>query len=497
MQKRTNSRNEAKLRIQKRQEKRNKISTQAREFILAFGTYVRQLRVHTTANRSAQNAQKALIKVIRELQNNGENALTIVFAEGHSFVNGVWVRTTHSVWDMSLFLTETLLRMRARGISLAAKVSAPAIADMASIMKEYLSDGAPIPEDVTKFGMPGVTFYKIPDKKEEETRKAGREAAISALREGLLVAGDGSNVTELDLFMRRRQKALVQRLVQLAENHPENLLALTTVRDAAVDPGTHAFMVTVLSVALGRSIGLQRDELLRLGVTVLNHNIGSALLPESVFLTPRKLTEIERSTIEQHSLSGTLFLLENYGFSPPIIDRAIVCAEHHIHANGQNGYPFALGYPPHLFARIIAVCDAYHALTSARPHRSAFPPDQAIKLLRRLSVPHVDPLLVKAFIRLIGRYPPGSLVELDTGEFAIIIGLGTGAKPLQRPKILLISDPEGNPMQQFLEADLNQRHQRRRAWIRTIMRTHDPKRLPDPISAYLFADRIVLPTMAP
>ncbi len=488
---RASIRTHSKTRIDRDLERRREIGARAREFIVALGTYVRQLRVHAANNRAAQDTLGQLVTAIAALQ-EGENDLTIVFAEGHSFVNGVWVRTTRAVWDMSVFLTETLLRMAARGISLKSGISSPAVADLATILKEFLSPNAPIPEDLDRLGMPGVTFLPIPDATDADDLEAGREAAFEALREGLMLANEGASITDLDLFMRRRQRGLVQRLVQLAEDHPENLLALTTVRDANSVSGSHVFMVTVLAIALGRAIGLNRAELLRLGIASLNQNIGQALLPESVFASPRELTEIEREMVKEHALTGARFVLENYGFGAAILDRAIVTSEHHMYADGRGGYPFALGQPPHLFARIVAVCDVYHALASRRPYRAPFPPDQSIKLMRRRSAKHIDPRLVRAFVRLVGRYPPGTLVELDTGEFAIVVGLGAGLKPMQRPRVILISGPDGDELDQFAEVDLGERHPRRRAWLRTIMRTRHPECLGQPVSAYLFADRVIL-----
>jgi hypothetical protein len=208
-----------------------------------------------------------------------------------------------------------------------------------------------------------------------------------------------------------------------------------------------------------------------------------------VFAPDRELTADERRRVQHHPLLGMRHLLEHFGFDVPIVERAIVSAEHHLHHDG-GGYPNAGMDAPHLFSRIVSVCDVFAAMCDDRPWRRMFPPDQAVKLVGRQSATQLDPVLIRALVRLVGRFPPGSLVELDTGEYGIVLGPGAGLDPLQRPRILLLTDEDGFELDDFVVVDLGERHPRRRAWRRTLVRTRDPRRLGRTVSGYLFADRI-------
>ena len=163
-----------------------------------------------------------------------------------------------------------------------------------------------------------------------------------------------------------------------------------------------------------------RRDLIRLGVCALNHNVGEALLPDGLLAAERKLKPEERAHLEQHPLLGFQHLVGEYGFEIPIIERALASAEHHLAFDGRAGYPLIGHEPPHVFSRIIAIADVFNGLSSERPHRASFPPDQSMKLVTRASGKRLDPQHVRLFLRKVGRYPPGSLVELDTGEYGVV-----------------------------------------------------------------------------
>ncbi|MEO1270620.1 MAG: hypothetical protein AAFX99_21225, partial [Myxococcota bacterium] len=178
-----------------------------------------------------------------------------------------------------------------------------------------------------------------------------------------------------------------------------------------------------------------------------------------------------------------------------MLDRSVICGEHHIHWNGAGGYPFNQHAPVHPFSRIISTCDIFTALISERPHREAYPPDQALRLMGYSTGDDkpLDSVLSRLLVGVVGRYPPGSLVELNGGEWAIVLGPGRGLTPLQRPRVILITDPDGFELDNLEVVDLGERHPRRRAWLRTIVTTQDPKLLETKVSAYMMDDRIEVP----
>src|SRR5690606_12831553 len=126
--------------------------------------------------------------------------------------------------------------------------------------------------DSDDIGIDGVRLVLRPPTPEgdETDRSRFRIEAAELLEDGFF-ALDRSRAAKLDLFLRRRQRALVIRLVQMAEETPEDLLMLTAVRDPTVASVAHNLMVAILSIALGRLMDLRRRDLVRLGVCALSH----------------------------------------------------------------------------------------------------------------------------------------------------------------------------------------------------------------------------------
>jgi HD-GYP domain-containing protein (c-di-GMP phosphodiesterase class II) len=441
----------------------------------------RQLGVHDTSNEAVRRSLRLVIHDVRAIQDDAGD-LSLVFADGHAFVNGVWIRASKRVWEAGVALTERLESIGWRGIVLDRGAEAAALLRLSQLLHNAdITDG----EDP---GIPNVRLLPIPSAADRARAGEPGAQAKKLFSEGMAVLSR-SDLAALDLTMRRRQRALVQGLVQLAEDNPEYLLALTTIRDPTLPAAAHSLMVCIYSIALGRMLDLNRRLLLRLGVCALNHNLGEAMVRSELFHLDRNLLAHERQEVEAHALLGMAHLVEHYGFGERILQRALAAAEHHLHFDGEGGYPYAAP-PRHLFSRVIGVADVFDALCSTRPHRSAYPPDQAIKLVWRQAGRQLDPIMVRTLIRLIGRYPPGSLVELDTDELAVVLGPGLGLTPLKRPRVILITDSLRRERPKPELVDLGDRYLKRRAWKRTIVRTRDPDKLGVFPASYLFAPRV-------
>lgn len=465
-------------------ERRRRVVQHARDLIIHLDALGRTLKVHSVENSAVRTQIDKISADLTALQAT-ENELAFVFAEGHAFVNGVWLRATRQSWEAAMLFTNRLAGLKARGIVIQpGSVHETTLLGLGRLLRV---DGDP--DAAAAASLPGIKLLPLPS--EADRARAGqsktRQAALEIFDEGVVIV-DRSRLARLDLYARRRQRTLVLSLVQLAEDGFEDLLALTSLRDAALAGSAHDLMTCIYSLCIGRALDLNRRDLVRLGVAALGHNLGEALIDPTLFASPRTLTPEERGRIEQHPLLGLRHILRAYGFTPGNIDRAIVCAEHHMGRDGQLGYP-VLGLRPHLFSRIIAVADSFDAICANRPHRPGIPPDQAIKVLMREAQTRLDPLLVRSLVRVVGRFPPGSCVELDTGEIAVVIGPGSGHTPLTRPRVLLVTDEDGFRVELPVATDLGERHSRRKAWLRTIARTHDHRKLRLDVASVLFGPR--------
>ena len=470
--------------------RRREVTRLAKAFLVHLDTLARLLVTHEPGNRAVRTVLGEIETTLGALRAL-EGDIAIVFAEGHAFVNGVWVRATKRAYEAASVLTDGLKDLAGRGIVLDKDGGLQGVIGLARLLRLARRDTSDDHRREAVRNLPGVTLIPVSTADKARGSAASRDRALKILEEGMQTLSR-MELANLDLFLRRRQRALVRSLVQLAEDSPEELLGVTAIRDPTLPASAHNLMVAIYAIAMGRSMDLGRRDLMRLGVAALNHNLGESRVAEEVFAAPRALSQAERASIEQHPLMGLDHLLNHYGLGAPSVERAIVSAEHHLHWDGGAGYPFRGATDAHLFSRTVAVADVFDALCSERPWRGAYPPDQGVKLLLRRAGRQLDPVLTRVLVRMVGRYPPGSLVELDSGEWAIVIGPGAGASPLDRPRVLLIADADGFEHPTPMVVDLGERYSRRKAWMRTIARPRDSRKLGLRVARYLLADRVVV-----
>jgi HD-GYP domain-containing protein (c-di-GMP phosphodiesterase class II) len=195
---------------------------------------------------------------------------------------------------------------------------------------------------------------------------------------------------------------------------------LTLVRLKTVDQYTtmHSIAVGTLMHRLGVTLGLDADHLERCLASGLLHDIGKLAVPVEVLMKPSKLSPEEFDMIRRHPEAGHRILREAGGVDQTTLD---VCRHHHERIDG-SGYPDRLsGDAVSMFARMGAICDVYDAVTSDRPYKKGWAPAEAMRRMAAMRAGHFDETLFRAFVRLIGAWPTGSLVRLRSQRLAVVI----------------------------------------------------------------------------
>ena len=243
----------------------------------------------------------------------------------------------------------------------------------------------------------------------------------------------------------RKIKRIVQDMMDMLSLDSALLLGMSTVREYDDYTFTHSVNVAILSLCLGKNIGLSRRSLYRLGISGLVHDLGKVEIPKEILNKPSKLTVEEFREIEKHPIKGVGQILKLQAESDLKIKLFLPPLEHHMKYD-LSGYPRFRRRQEllSLFGRIIAIADFFDALTSPRTYRPiALSPDKVLGLMLQGSGKDFDPILLKVFINMLGAYPLGTLVELDTGEMGLVLP-STGEENKGRPKVvLLVSDSQG------------------------------------------------------
>jgi HD-GYP domain-containing protein (c-di-GMP phosphodiesterase class II) len=275
----------------------------------------------------------------------------------------------------------------------------------------------------------------------------------------------------------RKIKRVVQGIVDQVLNEETSLIGLTTIRDYDEYTFTHSVNVCIFSIALGRRLGMTKIQLYELGLAALMHDIGKSRVPIDLLQKTGELTDEEWKWMAAHPWLGVLVLFQFRRQQEELSYRAMtVCQEHHMKID-LTGYPKAIRpRQVSLLSKIVSIADGYDAATSRRVYRTeVITPSAVLEEMRDNPRRGLDQVLVKAFINLLGIYPVGTLVVLDTFELAVVSAANPNPEALSRPIVKIISDAQGNTISPPLQVDLAV-PETGGQYARTIIKTADPDR---------------------
>lgn len=210
---------------------------------------------------------------------------------------------------------------------------------------------------------------------------------------------------------------VVGRMADITMRDPSTLLGLSMIKDYDNYTFTHCVNVGVLAMALGASLGLDISLVRELGIAGQLHDIGKTLVPKQILNKPGKLSSLEFEEIKRHPDLGYTIIRQMEGISQRI---ARIVLGHHVHFN-RNGYPdWARTLPIDQMIDIVAIADTYDAVTTVRVYQFPVTPQTALDKLWSMAGTVLDGELVKRFAGMMGKYPVGTLVRLDTNEVAVV-----------------------------------------------------------------------------
>ena len=462
-----------------------------RQLVPKLWGLIRTLGMYDVDNETPQRALASLTETLEEILEVEEAVALIAFGDA-AFLNGVRLRLDRATYRLVRRLSEFLNERTLGGLCIHREFTQE---DLLAFLQELRrvtgEEGRQQLEElleereIAEITLINPHQHQVVHKGGGGEEVVDKRGALEIYARAMFAMADRSGTLAGGIGVSRRQTVAVRRLVVLAEGDEETFLQLAALRGLGSPLMNHALNVTILSLTLGRNLGLARKHLVQLGIAALNHNIGEMLtedgeLDASIEFDGRNEVELA------HPLLGMRHLLAQHGPNQRSLQRALVAAEHHRHFDGVSGFPEMPPAQPHLFSRIVAVSDAYDWLVWSPHEDTRLPPDQALRRVVRGSGTLLDPVLVRVFAAMIGRYPPGCLVELDDGDLAVVLARGRGEDGQARPRVMHIRDAMGNEVP-LRVLDLSERFPGRRRYKATIVRTRDPVRLKINVGKYMFA----------
>lgn len=438
-----------------------------------------------TLMRNAQlypPAHPSLLSSAEQLLHGLEGILSSRAEAAYYFIAGELFFETYSVpiEEPLAVLIEDLLQKDVGGIHIRAGVPLRELISFAFLMNQDRSAqtaGGGLSAMLTREGVSHITVHSVlpmDARAKEQRKKTGKKPselfldAVDTVKEIVHSAHAGKIVNV------RKIQSTVQAMVDNIVDNRDAMIGLTSIKLYDEYTFAHSVNVSMLSIAMGAFLALDKPQIAALGVAGMLHDIGKVNVPLDIINKPEALSDSEWEVMKRHPIEGAVILTSMSGISP----LAIVAAfEHHLHYDAK-GYPHVADFGEmHPFSQIVTIADAYDALTSARVYYNmATPPDEAVRILLKKRGSNFNPMLVKAFVNMVGIFPIGTLVRLSTGEVGIVMHQ-TG--DLLRPKIILLSSFDGTESKEVSLLEMEKGRYRR-----SIIDTISPNSMNVNVSLY-------------
>lgn len=211
---------------------------------------------------------------------------------------------------------------------------------------------------------------------------------------------------------------MVSSITASVERHPAAIMGVSRIRDRHEYTYIHSVAVCGLMIGLARRLGIDPAQHHDLGLAGMLHDVGKARIPTSLLDKPSELTPDEREVVRQHCMFGHDILTASGDKLPEVV--IDVCLHHHERLDG-TGYPDGRAETNlSVAAKMAAICDVYDALTSKRPYGAPWSPAQALEWMTE-QTGHFDPTMLSMFSGMIGIFPVGSMVRLQSDRLAVVL----------------------------------------------------------------------------
>jgi HD-GYP domain-containing protein (c-di-GMP phosphodiesterase class II) len=459
------------------------IAKVSKDVINQLAVVIKTSQLHDPTNVAVVKSLEKIIKLVNWMVSNGP--ITIELVGDYFYVNEARIKISMEQLVNFDYLVREFKKHNLGSISFAGPID---VNEIQTFLKLFISssfseepfaeleDGM---EEVKSINVGKPRQIKEVDK-EVDPRKTVKKTYFNAVS---FTKGVMNRIRSGERINVKRSKRVVQSLVDTLLSEEELLFGMTAIKDYDDYTYHHSVNVSILSVSLGQRLGFDKQTLLELGLVSLFHDIGKIEIPPEVLNKPGSFTEDEWKTVRRHPFWGVRAILDMKSIDDISIRTAIIAFEHHQHLN-HSGYPkVRVPHKLDLFSRIVSLADQYESMTSARVYmRGPLPAEKALSIMAERAGTQLDPLLFKFFVNMVGVYPVGTAVMLDTMELGLVT-INNIMFP-DRPKVLIITDPKGKKLERGYVVDLTEKVSTGQ-YKRSIRKLLDPHKYKINLAEYL------------
>ena len=464
---------------------------QGRNLVYQLYVSMKIAQIYDRTNLTYVKQSENLFDLVKNLLEK-EEKIILNSKEGYLFLNEIRLKFSFEGYVSSKFVLETFRKFQFESLAIDPLLTKEELDDFVFLLVHASPEGEDIfgnlekkiaERDIRHIKLEKFAWeWELGDETSPENRKKVAKKrffkTISVAQEMVESAKTGRSINTV------RCKRAIQFLIDQLIHDDTNLMSLTAIKSFDEYTFAHSVNVCILSVALGARLGLSKKKLSELGYAALFHDVGKVKLPLEILNKPEELNEEEWEKIQKHPVLGVKVILSKRALDRFSLRAMVVSFEHHLRMD-LSGYPhLSFKKDLNLYSRIVSIADVYDSMTSGRVYaKIPLTPDVALKRMMEQAGKSFDPILLKVLINMLGIFPVGSVVLLDSGE----VGVVTKSNPdqLSRPVVAIIADKYGK-RDKVEMMDLAGIDEKTGAHKRTILKTIDPRPYKLDIARYIY-----------
>lgn len=372
-------------------------------------------------------------------------ALDRPWEETNFLLQGFIIESQQDIQELQRQCRQVVIQARIEHVERLREHHAAAASDSGPKKNKYGAHAATLPESMRgpatkkKITYINQVSFEQAVKSSMMTFDSARSMAV-AIMDGLRVG------RALDMEECRDQVATI---VESVLSNKDALRFLAMIKNKDAYTAEHSMNVCILCATFARHLGLLEFEIKIIALCGLLHDVGKSKIPLEILNKPGRFTKEEAFIMAEHTTYGRNILMSTSGDQRHAVD---VAHSHHERIDGQ-GYPRCLsaGYISY-YAKIVAIVDAYDAMTSERCYGKPKTSYLALKIIMDNAGTQFDRELAREFVRCIGFYSAGCLVELKMGQLAVVIKANEADNA--RPLVLVVTTPQGQKLPRPTLVDL-------------------------------------------
>lgn len=423
-----------------------KVLSSGRIMVNQLAILIKVAQMHDLRNEAVEKAADALAATINSFLEERKGFSLLLIGE-YLFIEDI--RVKYNIEDFNNFdlLVNEFKKRKLGSLNFSASVDKAGLILFVSLFlsADVSSDEVyqALARRIGESGLAGISTEELkPPKASEDFEKvvdAVKAATRAYIRVVLRVKELYEGIAHGSPADIRKLKRAVQSLVDSVYKGEPTLLRLTAIRKREDLMPRHYANVSVLSLCIGKRLGLSKYQMARLGMAALLHDIGRQALPQ-VTGEGEELDYSALEIIKKHPRLGVETLLRLKGLNEVAVSAMIVAYEHHRNSD-ESGYPEVVEPKEmNVYSRIVRIADNFDATTSSGIYSSiALPPEKALAIMRARSGSYYDSGLFGLFMRMTGPYPVGTFVHLSDGSTGVVISSGRPGEGFDRPFVKAIS----------------------------------------------------------